>query len=114
MRRMFREGHLEMSATDIGGLQLVITSVAFAFNIGWGEMLVNLCSGYFFIGDGVDSTWRPARRRERAELFAFITPLPQAHQLTTISEEANYDAYSVFHFAYRSFLSAHTRTGDCF
>jgi len=39
---MFREGHLEISATDIGGLQWVITSVAFAFNIGWGEMLVNL------------------------------------------------------------------------
>jgi hypothetical protein len=39
---MFCEGHLEMSATDIGGLQLVIASVAFAFNIGVGEMLVNL------------------------------------------------------------------------
>lgn len=39
---MFREGHLEMSATDIGALPLVITSVAFAFNIGGGEMLVNL------------------------------------------------------------------------
>lgn len=39
---MFCEGHLEMSATDIGGLQLVITSVAFAFNIGGDEMLVNL------------------------------------------------------------------------
>jgi hypothetical protein len=39
---MFCEGRLEMSATDIGGLQLLINSVAFAFNIGVGEMLVNL------------------------------------------------------------------------
>jgi len=39
---MFCEEHLEMSATDIGGLQLVITSVAFAFNIGGYEMFVNL------------------------------------------------------------------------
>jgi len=41
---MFCEGHLEMSATDIGGLQLLIASVAFAFNFnnGGDEMLVNL------------------------------------------------------------------------
>jgi hypothetical protein len=39
---MFREEHLEMNATDIGGLQLATTSVTFAFNIGGSEMPVNL------------------------------------------------------------------------
>lgn len=41
----------------------------------------------------------PAHRSDAFYLTSNFTPLPQAHQLTTISEEANYDAYSVFHFA---------------
>jgi hypothetical protein len=34
---------------------------------------VELWSGSFFIGDGADSKRRAARRRERADLFAFFT-----------------------------------------